>query len=514
MRIGLKISIFASLMVALTTIIVTGISLAIMYRSLEKQAIQMQESRLRTLQEVIAHKGAGFRLDQGRLLAGDYAFNDNFEVPDRVREICGGTATIFMGDTRISTNVVGPDGKRAVGTRLSGPARDAVLTRGQSYRGEAEILGEHYYTAYDPIKDARGEVIGVLYVGVRKSEYFSDFYRLTWIVGCIMVLALLLAFAYMRALGNRIGRPLAAMAGVMKRCDLSVRIPVESSDELGEAAQAFNAYNGMLHDSMQRVTDLALRVASGSTQLAASADEMTRAVNDIADVSESLKTAGDQVTGAMGLLAASAREVATAVHASDEAARGAVQDVVHSAEVGSQTVKGMSDIQTVTARIVAAVGVIQGITRQTNLLSLNAAIESAKAGQHGKGFAVVAEEVRKLAERSRTSAVEIQGMIEQTQEAVRTGVAHVEGTLEAMGAIEARIRQIAQRMDEVTVQAETQAGTVGEVSARMAETAQGLAQNAAATHELAATVSEISRTSEDLSQVAEGLKALVSGFRL
>jgi methyl-accepting chemotaxis protein len=100
-----------------------------------------------------------------------YQINENFELPDKVKELCGGTATIFMGDTRISTNVTKPDGSRAVGTKLQGPAHEAVIKQGTKFRGEAKILGVPFFTAYDPIKNAQGETIGVLYVGVKKSDY-------------------------------------------------------------------------------------------------------------------------------------------------------------------------------------------------------------------------------------------------------------------------------------------------------------------------------------------------------
>ena len=191
-----------------------------------------------------------------------------------------------------------------------------------------------------------------------------------------------------------------------------------------------------------------------------------------------------------------------------------MKDTARSAEAGQGAVRGMGEIQEVTGQIVQAVRVIQDIARQTNLLSLNAAIEAAKAGAMGKGFAVVAEEVRKLAERSRSSAKEIEELIQRTQDAVSGGVDSVQTTMESLEAIRRRITDMASRIEQIGTFAGSQAETSAQVTRRMGETSQGLAQNAAATHELSATVQEIAKTSEDLAQVAEGLRRLVGGFRL
>lgn len=133
------------------------------------------ERRLKTFWELLRTKGDRFSIRKGQLYAGDYLINNNFELPDKVRDIFGGTATIFMGDTRVSTNVPKDDGNRAVGTKLVGAAYDAIFKRGTAYRGEADILGRPYFTAYDPIKNERGEVIGVLYVGVEKSVFLAHY---------------------------------------------------------------------------------------------------------------------------------------------------------------------------------------------------------------------------------------------------------------------------------------------------------------------------------------------------
>src|SRR5665647_1107505 len=133
------------------------------------------ERCLRTSWELLRQKGQDFSIVDGKLLAGSYVINGNFEVPDKVQEIFGGVATVFMGDTRVSTNVLQADGSRAIGTRLAGPAHDAIFKEGKSYRGETLILGIPYLTAYDPIRNGQGEIIGALFVGVKKADFLARF---------------------------------------------------------------------------------------------------------------------------------------------------------------------------------------------------------------------------------------------------------------------------------------------------------------------------------------------------
>src|SRR3954451_18049027 len=106
-----------------------------------------------------------------RMMLGPTVLNGRNEIVDAVKSVTGAAATIFLGDTRIATNVTNPDGSRGLGTKLAtGPAYDAVLRDGQIYRGSAVILGTAYLTVYEPIHDKNGRIAGVLFVGVPLSQ--------------------------------------------------------------------------------------------------------------------------------------------------------------------------------------------------------------------------------------------------------------------------------------------------------------------------------------------------------
>ncbi len=106
------------------------------------------------------------------LFFGARKINNNYDVVDEIKKSTGATATVFVRDgedfTRVSTNVLTPEGKRGVGTQLARNKAYESVSKGQKFCGQVEILGSPYDTCYDPIKDAGGKVIGVAYVGYKK----------------------------------------------------------------------------------------------------------------------------------------------------------------------------------------------------------------------------------------------------------------------------------------------------------------------------------------------------------
>ena len=198
MAFRLNLFLVSSLVITLAILFSTLMFLAQMRAEALQMAATDQEQAIRTFWQLLLAKGNDIHVANGRMMAGDYVINGNYELPDKIREIFGGTATIFLGDTRVSTNVLKEDGSRAVGTRLTGPAYDAIFRENRPYRGLAPILGIPYFTAYDPIRDRNGRTIGVLYVGIKKREFFDSYARLraNVIAGATLLEILLIALAW------------------------------------------------------------------------------------------------------------------------------------------------------------------------------------------------------------------------------------------------------------------------------------------------------------------------------
>ncbi|GLH72550.1 hypothetical protein GETHLI_10520 [Geothrix limicola] len=363
-----------------------------------------------------------------------------------------------------------------------------------------------------------GELVASFGVSMSTAELYRTQrnIRILSVLGGVALL-IIISVIITRRVKSSILTPLDHLSdaiGQVATGDMTVKALVESEDEIGHLADTFNRMVSDLNHALGSMGQASEQVASGSTELAASAEQMNRTVQETARVGEELRQAGREVLAALRNLDANVESMASHSKQTGAKADEAVQDTDRGAETGRGTAHGMEAIQEATSRIVQAVKVIQGLARQTNLLSLNAAIEAAKAGAQGKGFAVVAEEVRILAERSGQSAKEIEETIHAMQDAVSEGASSVDVTLHHLEAIRDRISQVSGSIHEIGTLSQGQARTSQDVGRLMNQTASRLDQNATATHQLAATVHEVAKTSEELSRVAEILKETVQRFRL
>jgi methyl-accepting chemotaxis protein len=338
---------------------------------------------------------------------------------------------------------------------------------------------------------------------------------------CMTLLpALVLALGFIAAqfLARTLIHPLEIFQGRMKdiatgKGDLTARLDVRGSDEIAVLAGHFNHFVANIQTLVRETVAIASSVASGTLQMAASMNQMNAAADAIAHSAEAQKTSVADTTGSLTAIAESARVVSQAVTDALQVFDQAQAAAAKGGGAVDASVAGMRAIHDTDQQIGHILTVISELANQTNLLSLNAAIEAAKAGDQGKGFAVVAEEVRKLAERSAQAAKEITSLIRASSRNVAEGTAAVNAAGEALQSIQAAISQSGDRMHAVGGQSLAQREDSSRVVAAMGSLA-GIAEgNAGATEQMAATIRETSRTVEHLSLQAEKLNLLVGRFR-
>ncbi|HHQ4451030.1 TPA: methyl-accepting chemotaxis protein [Aeromonas veronii] len=348
----------------------------------------------------------------------------------------------------------------------------------------------------------------------------------------VILLILGITLAATIIVGNRVTKPLADAVLALNDIangdgDLTQRLKVQSQDEIGQLASAFNRF-------VERIQSVVSQVGETSNHLFSAVDKLHHLSEHYDHQMQGHSRETDQVVTAVTEMSSTAQEVAAsasnaATATSDaaresDAARGVVSGAINSINrlVGEvHTASGVIEqLAQETAKIGSVVEVIRGIAEQTNLLALNAAIEAARAGEQGRGFAVVADEVRSLAGRTQQSTKEINEMLQRLQGGVKQAV-------EVMQASEDRSQETVQEASHIASSLDSMVmavSTINDMNIQIATAAEEqhavseeINKNLVAIQqivsELTSAAVESNSTTRDLANTGDKLRKLVSQFR-
>ncbi|QIR05330.1 methyl-accepting chemotaxis protein [Salinivibrio costicola] len=334
-------------------------------------------------------------------------------------------------------------------------------------------------------------------------------------------------------LAATITKPIQYVANVFREIgegegDLRQRVDINSQDEIGQLASGFNSFVEKIHRLVSDVAATGGELRSAAEQVSAQASATQSQSEHQRDRTVQVVTAINEMGATVNEIAGNAANAASAANqASDGAASG--QQVVTQAR---DTIARLADDMENMSKVVSALAentdsiggildVIRGISEQTNLLALNAAIEAARAGEQGRGFAVVADEVRSLASRTSDSTDEIQTMIDRLQQEASNAVQAMEQSRamtaegvnasdkasQALNLINEQIVQISDMNTQVATATEEQSTVVNDINQNIEEINHSSQQTAD-------TANTMAEASESLRDLSKRLDTLVGSFKL
>lgn len=320
-------------------------------------------------------------------------------------------------------------------------------------------------------------------------------------LGALALAGILLGISL--AVSRSITRPLnqaVKIAMTVAAGDLTSKIDVGNSrDEAGQLLRALRDMN----ESLVRIVG---EVRSGADTIVTATNEIASGNMDLSSRTESQAGALEETASSMEELTGTVKQNADNARQANRLAQTASEVAVKGGAVVSQVVETMGSINESSRKIVDIIGVIDGISFQTNILALNAAVEAARAGEQGRGFAVVAAEVRTLAQRSAAAAKEIKTLIDSSVQKVELGTQLVDQAGDTMNDVVTSIKHVTDIMSEITAASLEQSRGIEQINQAIIEMDDVTQQNAALVEQAAAAAAALQDQAGNLTQVVSVFK--------
>lgn len=346
-------------------------------------------------------------------------------------------------------------------------------------------------------------------------------------VAVVLLIALVSGMLMLRAIMVPLSR-LSVIMDAMRGGDFTQRMPMDRHDEFGDLADGFNRMADEVMGLVGQVQKSGIRVSTSMTEIAATAKQQQATASEVAATTTEIGATSREISATSKELARTMNEVTTVAERAADLAASGQTGLSHMEETMAQIMDAAGSINAKLAVLNEKAGginqVVTTITKvadQTNLLSLNAAIEAEKAGEYGRGFAVVSSEIRRLADQTAVATYDIEQMVTEIQAAVSAGVMGMDKFSEEVRRGMHDVHEIGGKLSEIIQHVQTLAPRFETVNDGMEAQATGaeqiseaLQQLSEATQQTVESLRQSSSAIDDLSQVSGNLHGSISRFRL
>ena len=462
----------------------------------------------------------------GDIWKGSYNISKSESLVDKIKSNSGMDVTFFYGDERIMTSAKDANGDRVLGSRAGDKIVEKVLKGGEEYFSSAvSIEGELNYGYFMPVhqNNSDNQIIGMIFVGTNLKEKEAVVKRiLSSISSSVIVVSIAVGIKLAGSMSRNIKKSIQ-MVGRLAEGNLDVWVDdklLKKKDEIGELSRVTITLRDTMRSTIKEITDNAKALLEASQLLGTAADntngtmkDVRTAVSQVVDnsqlqaensqsTSEQMKIMGDNITETSNEAELLSGNAASMQLSSEKASK----TLLSLRQINEDVKKIIGEVQEQTDRtnesvkkIQAATTFINSIAEDTGLLSLNASIEAARAGDSGRGFAVVAEQIKNLSEQSNESSKEI----EATAEVLR---ADSEKAVQAMQQMQEIIASQSESMQETQQ-------VVAEVIEEIASSMKSIAQIKESSGRLEGARNEVLQAVEHLSEIsAENLDSTKSTY--